>query len=257
MFEWLERELSAVKTPRFHLVDGPADEKLCCSVLESGLPLPPSYKEFVLKFGNARLYRVARNDSYLIGVFAGPRIRTQKDGSQVCVIGFHDSANVYVDPVADVTFPIFEVELNSVEKVADDFEEWLSSSCASARRTYGKEKWDEILRGPEPFTPEEEVVVETRRKLHWRLLGIDNDGNHMFEVTNTAGRSLPVLTVGLRSRDRMLDGAVSLKVGHISPGETAVIHAGCYKGLILAEEIEAFSLPDPRPEDRDRYHEFG
>jgi len=28
MFEWLEKEIATIKTPRFHLVDGPADGKL-------------------------------------------------------------------------------------------------------------------------------------------------------------------------------------------------------------------------------------
>ena len=28
MFEWLEQEIAAIKTPRFHLIDGPADAKL-------------------------------------------------------------------------------------------------------------------------------------------------------------------------------------------------------------------------------------
>jgi len=70
MFEWLEQEISAVRTPRFHVVDGPVEAKLRQAVMQSGLLLPPSYREFVLNFGNAKLYRRAQSNSYRIGVFA-------------------------------------------------------------------------------------------------------------------------------------------------------------------------------------------
>ena len=57
MFEWLDEEISQIKTPKFHLVDGPAPAELRQAVLSSEFPLPPSYREFVLRFGNAKLYR--------------------------------------------------------------------------------------------------------------------------------------------------------------------------------------------------------
>ena len=96
MFEWLEQEILAIKTPRFHVVDGPAAAKLREAILQSNLPLPPSYREFVVKFGNAKLYRMAGSDSYRIGVFAGPREATLADGTRIYHLGFHDGASVYV-----------------------------------------------------------------------------------------------------------------------------------------------------------------
>lgn len=257
MFEWLEREISTIKTPRFHVVDGPPDAKLRAAVIQSNLPIPSSYKEFILKFGNAKLYRRAQNDSYRLGVLAAPKEEALSDGTCIYQIGFHDGARVYVKPATDLAeFPIFEFELDSKEKVADDFDEWLMASCAHARSAYGKEKWAEIMRGPEPFSPDEEEVVEARRQIRWRVLGIDPVGNHVFEVTNAGSRRLPALTVGVRSRNGRLNGAIRLKIGHIGPGETAVLHRECYKDLMPPHEIEAFALPDPRPEDRDRYGEF-
>ena len=243
MFEWLEREISAIKTPGFHLVDGPAEGKLREAVLQSDLPLPPSYREFVLKFGNAKLYRMSLR-GYQVGVFAGPREAMQNDGTCIYHLGFHDGASIYVKPVSSAAeLPVFEFEDDSEEKVADEFAEWLTASCAHARSTYGKEKWAEILRGPEPFTPEEEEVVETRRHFQWRVLGIDPAGNHVFEVTNVGGRTLPVLTVGVRSRNGRLNGAVRLEIGHVGPGQRAVLHADCYKDLMPPHEIEAFASP--------------
>ena len=71
MFGWLVDEMARIKTRKFHLVDGPASDELRQAVEASDFPLPPSYKEFVLRFGNARLYRYSTN--YYVTVFAGPR----------------------------------------------------------------------------------------------------------------------------------------------------------------------------------------
>jgi hypothetical protein len=111
MFKWLERELAEIKTPRFHVVDGPADTKLRAALTHSNLPLPHAYREFVLKFGNAKLYRMPGSDSYRIGVFAGPRQGTLSDGTRIYQIGFHNGATVYLKATSRaVEFPVFESE---------------------------------------------------------------------------------------------------------------------------------------------------
>jgi len=247
----------AVKTPRFHLVDGPAESELREAVVRSDLPLPASYREFVLRFGNARLYRRVRNDSYRIGVFAGPREANLYDGTSVCEVGFHDGARVFVEPTGRSTRgAVWEIEAGSPHRVGEDFAEWLADSCAHARGQYTVEEWADILRGPKPFSPEEQEIVEARRHISWRLTGIDSAGNHVLEIRNASNCALPVLTVGVRSRDRRLNGAIWLEIGHVGPGQTATIHASCYKGLIRPDEIEVFELPEPRPEDREFYGEL-
>jgi hypothetical protein len=253
MFEWLEEEISAIKTHRFHVVEGPIGQDL---EIRSSLPLPSSYREFILRFGNAKLYRNARNNSYRIGVFASPREEVLNDGTHIYQIGFHDGAKVYIKPRSNPTqFPISEFE-EDWEEVANDFEEWLVASCSLARSKYGDDKWADIVRGPKPFTPEEEEIIEARRSIHWRQSGVDADGNHIFEVKNAGSRALPALTVGVRSRNRRLNGAVRLDIRHVGPGQTEVLHVNCYRGLVMPSEIEVFALPDPRPEDRESYYEF-
>src|SRR5216117_3041048 len=122
MFEWLEQEISEIKTPRFHSVEGAADAKLRAAVVGSSLQLPGSYKEFVLHFGNTKLYRNSRNDSYRIGVLAGPREAALEDGTRVYHIGWHDGASVYVKPLAGSDeFPVFEFEEDVEERVAESF----------------------------------------------------------------------------------------------------------------------------------------
>lgn len=258
MFEWLEQEISSIKTPKFHLVEGPVDAKLREAIAQSPPVVPESYKEFVLKFGNSRLYRIARNDSYRIGVFAGPRKAVLADGTILQHLGFHDGANVYVKPsVAHSSKqPIFEFEDGYEERVAEDFEEWLATSCAHARKRYSASEWAAIVRGPEPFSAEEKKIIEARRLIRWNVLRIDPDGHHVFEISNGSQIVLPVLTLGVRSKDRRLNGGVYLKIGHVGPGQSSIVVAGCYKGLVAPSEIEIFSLPDPQPEDREFYMEL-
>jgi hypothetical protein len=257
MFEWLEREISSIKTPRFHVVSGSIEPNLRHAILESSVRLPAAYKEFVLTFGNAKLYRASR-DGYRLGVFSGPMEETLDDGTRAYEIGFHDGARVYVGAVSGLAeYRIVEVEAGRIERVSGGFEAWLTACCTRARNAYGAEKWTDILRGPEPFTSEEIGRVEARRAMRWRVLGIDAGGNHVFEVTNASCRTLPVLTVGVRSMDGRLNGAVRLKIRHLDPGQTMVLHADCYKDLIPPDKIEVFAIPEPQPEDRDWYGEFG
>ncbi|HLJ87385.1 MAG TPA: hypothetical protein VKZ53_11220 [Candidatus Angelobacter sp.] len=256
MFDWLQEEIAAVRTPRFHLVEGPADEKLKEGVFQSEILAPVSYREFVLRFGNTKLYRLSRS-GYRIGIFAAPRETILEDGTHLYHLGFHDGARVYVKPERNLDrLPIFEFEAGSEEKVADDFSEWLEGSCARARKKYGKKKWGDIMRGPKPFTPEEQELVEVRRRIRWRVLGFDDVGDHIFEVTNTGNRTLQVLTVGVRSKDGRLNGAVLLNICPLHAGLTAILHVDCYKNLVSSAEVEIFSLPDPEPEDREFYSEF-
>jgi hypothetical protein len=257
MFDWLEKELSAIKTPRFHVTDGPVDAELRKAVIQSNLPLPRSYREFVLRFGNTKLYRRAQSESYQLGVFAGPRAATLSDGTSIHHLGFHDGASVYVKSAPHAGEPpIFEFE-ESEERVSESFEEWLTAGCARARNSYGDANWTAILRGPEPFTARENEMIAARRQIHWRVQGIDANGNHVFEVTNDSSRAFSTLKVGVRSKDRRLNGAVLLKIGHIGPSKTGVLHVDCYSNLVSLGEIEVFAVPDPQPEDREQYPELG
>src|SRR4051794_33305009 len=67
MFEWLVEEMAKVKTRKFFLSDGPLPADKREQLERSGLPVPPSYKSFVLQFGNARMYRIG--SQYRVQVF--------------------------------------------------------------------------------------------------------------------------------------------------------------------------------------------
>lgn len=146
MFEWLEQEIAAVKTPGFHRVDGPADEEMRALILAASETIPADYKEFVLKFGGAKLYRNADGLSYGVSVFGSPR-QLKADGEvQRFGLGKHAGTFVYVEatpgPDAAATFH-GGAEGHAVES----FGEWLERACAFQRTQYPAEEWQRILKG--------------------------------------------------------------------------------------------------------------
>ena len=93
MFDWLDEEINRIRTPKFHLIDGPASPDLREAVEASDHSLPPSYKEFVLRFGNARLYR--RSSFWHVQVFAGPREAERHDGERLINFGGTQTSLAY------------------------------------------------------------------------------------------------------------------------------------------------------------------
>lgn len=260
MFDWLEQEIGVVKTRRFHVVDGPAHSSLRMAVEGSGTPLPRSYKEFVLRFGNAKLYREL--NYYKVGVSASPKeVLDKATGEPLYLIGHFDSTFAFFKKAllnSEEESPVFEGRGGKLAQAADGFEGWLTKRCKSARAKYNKREWAGVLSGPRPFTPEEQAVVAARRLFTCRAAGVTAAGDMLFEVHNGSGTVLPFLSVGVRweGESGSLKGGVWLPVTHVRPGQTAVVEYDAYKGMADPEKAEVFMLPDPEPEDRDRYWEF-
>jgi hypothetical protein len=259
MFEWLNQELTEIRTKRFHVVDGPASNDFRDAVLTSPLPAPPSYVEFVLQFGNAKLYRMTGLDLYWVRVFAAPRDVESRAGEPLLYIGGYDESCIYFREEtleAGREAPVFESSEVRIRKAADSFEEWLVARAARARRRYKRKEWADVLRGPPPFTAEELAVVQARRQFAWRVVGVTQNGEIRYEVSNGSDRHLPYLSIGIRSRSGELEGGVWLPVAHIAPGQKAVVVNDTYRDLIEPSDVEAYPLPDPEPEERARYWEF-
>jgi hypothetical protein len=259
VFEWLEQELAAIRTKRFHVVDGPASDEFRAAVLESPLPAPPSYVTFVLRFGNAKLYRMTGLDLYWMRVFAAPQDVESRAGEPLLYIGGYDETCAYLKEETlrrGAEPPVFESTETGVRRAADSFEEWLTARAGRARRRYKRREWAEVLRGPLPFTAEELAVVQARRQFTWRVVGVAPGGEIIYEVTNGSTRRLPFLSVGIRGTAGKVQGGVWLPVGHIGPGQTAVVLKDTYRDLLDPSEVETYSLPDPEPEERARYWEF-
>src|SRR5947207_8474617 len=109
MFEWLVDEMVKVKTRKFYLVDGPLPPDKRELVEGSQLPVPPSYKSFVLQFGNAKLYRMG--SQYRVQVFAGPSRDETEEGGPRLYFGRTDETAAYFKEsllVLGEESPVFE-----------------------------------------------------------------------------------------------------------------------------------------------------
>jgi len=263
MFEWLVDEMAKIKTRKFHLVDGPASPQLREAVENTGFPLPPSYKEFVLRFSNAKLYR--RSSYWLVEIYAGPREAVSEDGEPLIQFGrTHTSLAYFKESLLaeGSESPVFEWRhQQGVQQTADGFLDWLKIKSRWARKQYKKKEWEAIEHGPPPFTEQEIAVVEARKHFQWRVVGIAPSGDLRFEIHNGSDMILPCLSVGIRGKLRPpksgpLNGGGCLPVSSIRPGETKIIEYDCYKQFIAPEDTEVFELPQPGPEDREQYWEF-
>ena len=263
MFQWLADEIARVRTRKFYLVDGPASAELREAVDDSGVPIPPSYKEFIFRFGNAKLYRSL--DLYLVEVYAAPREAASDETGPMLCFGKEDRVAVYfkkADLKPGTEAPVYKWRSETgLRRHAVGFEEWLRAACASARKQFRRKEWEAIERGPAPFSESEQAIVRARRLYRWRIVGIAPNGNLRFEVHNGSTMMLPYLSVGIRGqlwppKTGPLLGGVWLPVSAIPPGETAVVEFNCYRDLVDPKTVEAFDKPDPGPEDRDRYWEF-
>jgi hypothetical protein len=214
---------------------------------------------FVLRYGNAKLYRTKGLDVYRVYVFAGPR-SVEHRGESLLHIGGYGGGSAYLREkvlVSGAEAPIFESQRGgAMREVAASFADWLSACGTRARATYKKKEWTAVLRGPPPFSARELEIVEARRRFSWKLAGVTPSGELRYEVRNDSDRRLPFLSIGVRDTAGTLQGGVWLPVGHVAPGETAIIDKDTYRGLVDPNHIEAYELPDPEPEERERYWEF-
>jgi hypothetical protein len=262
MFEWLKEEMARIKTRKFHLVDGPLPDDRRALIEQTELAVPPSYKQFVVQFGHAQLYR--QNGIYLVEIFPTPRDAKSSEGECLLHFGRTDLSISYFKNnllVASNESPIFEWRHDrGLRKTADGFEEWLTKKCKSAKGLFSKRQWSGIEAGPPPFSEKEQEIMEARRHYRWRALGPTESGDMRFEVSNGSKINLPYLTIGVRGKLRdksdVLEGGAWLPIAQISPGQTQVVETNCYKDLVDPKDVETYAEPDPDPEDRELYWEF-
>ena len=255
--EWLDREMREVKSRKFFLIEGPLAPLDAVIALEGRLP--PSYSAFRSKYGNISLYR--KGSGYLIEVYNTPSLKESRDGVLLLRFGRTRDSQAYFKPdelLEGKEAPVYEWSHGAgLRKRFDGFESWLRSKCQKARTEFSKDDWNIIRDGPAPFSVKELEVLEARRAYQWKLEGIAADGDLIFSVHNFSQIVLPFLTIGVRSACGKIDGAVWLPVDKIPPGGGGVVKKDCYKNIVSPNSIEAYEKPDPIPEERDRYWEFG
>ena len=195
MYEWLTLEIARIKTPKFHVVSGPADPKLCEAIEQSHLELPPSYELFLKQFRSAKLYR--RRSYYYIEIYSVPEIVDVPQHGKLLLFGKTINSLAYFkcsllkrgyEP------PVFEWYHNvGLRKTSKTFDRWLRSKSQAARRTFQAREWHTIEKGPRPFNEFEMQIVSARRQFLWHQVGISYTGNLKIEVENRSNVILPYL----------------------------------------------------------------
>ncbi len=248
-----------VNTPKFYLISGALDDEDRRHVETSPLAVPESYKRFVIEFGDVQLYR--KSSYYLVRVYGVPEEVQAENGELLIHFGRTDHSLAYFKDAElkpdGSEAPVYEwYHEGGLRRQANGFEEWLKKRCTAARRRYKKKEWQAVLNGPVPFSEEEMAVVAARRKYEWRVVRITEDGDFEFEVRNGSTMMLPYLTLGVNRKNGSPFGGIWLPVGHIRPGQSAIVRKDSYKKFVDADELEVVSTPDPGPEDREQYWEF-
>jgi hypothetical protein len=257
MYEWLDDEIRTIKTRGFHVVDGPVSGEHPSQANAPQPKFPPSYREFVSRFGGAKLYK--QGSSYALGVLAAPKAAQSARGEPLYCIGHHDDALAYLrgsQLMEDHESPVYEWGVGGLRQAADSFESWLVKRSDRVRHKIGKRAWEEIVEGPVPFSKRELEIITARREFVWRFLGVQDSGELCFEIQNNSRMVLPFLTIGIRSKVRRFEGASRLPVSHILPGTCARLCKRMYDRIEEPSNLEPFALADPQPEDRDFYWEF-
>lgn len=260
---WFAEVCAAIRSRRFHILEPVAPQALCYLPpgAETGVPLRGDFADFLRRFGRANLF-TDHTDAPMLAVYPLEALRREvaADGQAYVGFGFRGQQSAWfaeAELLATGQSRVYELRKQGGRELAPDFATWLTQAHAWCQGKFSRTRWQGILQGPPPFTPQEQDVVAARRQFSWRHIGFDDSGDAVFEVRNHSDRRLPYLSVGVRGREgRVLVGAIWLDVGGIAPGEQARVHHDAYKDQLSPTDFEAFELPEPIPEKREAYWEF-
>ncbi|MCX6922371.1 MAG: hypothetical protein NT154_04020 [Verrucomicrobia bacterium] len=255
MHDWLRDELRTIKDRKFHIIRAPQGAYGSEFRIDWPMRPPESYRKFIEEFGPAMLYR--KLSFWLIRVHNRPVPHVDPRPGQCLIFGGFDSGRAYfrLSDLGASEAPVYETRgASGLFITAPSFDEWLAQRAHAARKRYKKAEWTKILRGPDPFTAEELEIVAARKQFQWRLLEVSKMGRMTFRVANMSDRRLPFLSLGIRGPS--LVGGLWLPVADIGVGETRTVEKEGYTCMKDPSLQEAFDLPDPWPEDRERYLEF-
>ena len=181
MYEWLDQEISNVKTPKFFLTHEESTTDRHDDVFLA--TMPTAYGEFLSKFGRSKFFRIFTG-GYIIGIFEIPQTETI-DLETYWYIGWYDERRVLLKDIRQTRpdeCPVFEQnKFGKIKRVADTFDEWLRNRWEKAKGQFSAREWKKICEGPDPFSPDELEVIEARKTFHWRVLGIDENCVVRFE----------------------------------------------------------------------------
>lgn len=261
-FDWFELELATIKSQRFHVFEVAKPDDLQYKGPLGSVILTGDFAEFLSKFGRAMLF-TDHQDAPILHIYPLKEFRRHICGNGLVYIGFgcRSYQSVYFDEqelLSSGCSKVYVVNQKAGREIAPSFSVWLKDAYEWSRSKYSATKWRKIIEGPKPFSFDEMQIVEARKQFKWKLTGFAEDGDALFEVENNSTRKLPYLSIGIQGKGgTILVGGAWLDVSQIEPGEKAIIKKDCYKYSLPTSELEAFEKPEPVPEKKDAYWEFG
>jgi hypothetical protein len=262
LFDWLRQECLSINSQRFHIFDSLSIDDFSYKSGSDCVQLLGDYSDFSHEFGYARFF-TDQQDAPELSVYPLKVYRrfTDKVGKTYLGFGFRGGKSFCFEEdviLSGGQSKVFQMRGKNFEESDNSFSVWLRKSYDLVKAKYSPTKWQKIINGPKPFTPEEMRIVEARKKFIWQHVGFADNGDAIFEVENRSAISLPFLSIGVQGKGgSILIGGVYLRVGAIPPNTKAEITQDCYKAQLSAANFEAFPKPDPIPEKREAYWEFG
>jgi hypothetical protein len=261
-FDWFEMECASIKSRQFHIFESltileQSYVKDGCSISLGG-----DYGEFLRKFGYSKLFTDEHNTPSM-SIYPLKEFRRHfcENGRIYIGFGFRGQQSVFFDEdiiLNGRSSSVFIVNKKMAQEIESSFSDWLHSAYNWMKLKYSRRQWMKIKNGPQPFSDVEVKIVEERKKFDWQLVGFDEKGDALFRVKNNSEIRLPYLSIGIRDKiGNILTGGAYLDVSSIEPNHERVISKDCYKDLIPADQLEVFDLPDPIPEKKAGYWEFG
>lgn len=258
MFETIHDLIRSVNTPKFFLATHEVDWDAVAAIERACGRLPLDYVSFLHEFGQARLFRGPMMGLYQIEILRRPYVWDEAMGARAIQFGAIPGTPAVFKADAKSHRVASTVYLSvgaGHRRVGKSFGEWLLASIGRRRAKYSRRRWAEIVRGPQPFSPEEQRIVDALARYSFRKAGVAPNGDVLIEVFNGSNAILRNISVGVRAGD-LVEGGVRLRVDMVGPGETRILSCDCYKDLIPADQVTLFREPPPGPEDREYRWEF-
>jgi hypothetical protein len=262
IFKWFEVECNSIKSCRFHIFESLKISDQNYVNDEHRIALGGSYGEFLRQFGYAKLF-TDEHDAPSMSIYPLKKFRSYfcENGKTYIGFGYRGQQSVFFDEEAVLSgenLKVFVVTKKMAREINSDFSDWLHAAYKWMKSKYSKKHWLRIQNGPPPFSSDELKIVEGRKKFDWKLVGFDEKGDALFWVRNNSKIILPYLSIGIRDKSSsILEGGAYLDVSSIFPNQEKVISKDCYKDKIPPDQLMAFDMPDPIPEKKAGYWEFG
>ena len=251
MYENLIKDIKKIKTRNFHKLEVKDFSKLDDLLFKE--KNEPTLEYFWKAFGGAKLFRVGRM-SYKMVIFNKLEFNEYKK-NELVYFSFVDDVRFFLD---QKTGEIYKGVEGGFKKEASSFLDWFSVSYNCLVGSYKKNDWKKIVSGPSPFSQEEIELLKLKKNIVWQDMGLEGESSQrIFSVENrNSSGVVKWLTIGVKSIDKRLNGAIYLDIEGVKEGETVNITNSCYSELYDPRKLETFPIDMQGPEEREYFIDF-